>query len=175
MALPFPYIFAIYYRKEDKSYYIRSFSGKGSDNKLLFIKLKNNEKYILKQKELISAGDSIFQITPMQNNFLEIIHLERKKRNNINNKMVTLGISRDCDFSFPKDKSFSRFQTTFEFDDNIKQWTVIDGKDDKCSTNGTWIFCTHSFLIKNEIIAEILNSKISIKEIKNEDKKNEIK
>ena len=184
MELSFPYIFSIYYKKEDKSYYIRSFSGKGSDNKILFIKLKNDDKYILKQKELISAGDSIFQITPMHDNFLEIIHLERKKHNSIKNKqifegrknkIVTLGRSRDCDFSFPKDKSFSRFQTTFEFDDNIKQWTVMDGKEDKCSTNGTWIFGTHSFLIKNEIIAEILNSKISIKEIKNEDKKNEIK
>ena len=177
--LSFPYIFVIYYKKEEKCYYIRAFSGKGSDNKILFIKLKNNEKYILKQKELISAGNSIFQITPIHDNFLEIIHLERKKCNNNErifegkkNKIVTLGRNRECDFSFPKDKSFSRLQTTFEFDDNIKEWTVIDGKNDKCSTNGTWIFGTHSFLIKNEMIVEILNSKIIIKEIKNEDNKN---
>ena len=179
--LSFPYIFAIYYRKEDKSYYIRSYSGKGSDNKILFIKLKNKEKYVLRQKEIISVGDTIFQITPLQDYFLEIIHLERKKSNNIankqifegrKNKKVTLGRSRDCDFSFPKDKSFSRFQTTFEFDENIKEWTLIDGKENKSSTNGTWIFGTHSFLIKNEVIIEILNSKIIIREIKNEDKKN---
>ena len=175
--LSFPYIFVIYYKKEDKCYYIRAFSGKGSDNKILFIKLKNNEKYLLKQKELISAGDSIFQITPIDN-FLEIVHLGRKKSNNCKqvfegkkNKIVTLGRNRDCDFSFPKDKSFSRFQTSFEFDDNKKEWTVIDGKKDKSSTNGTWIFGTHSFLIKNEMIVEILNSKVIIKEIKNEDNK----
>ena len=180
--LSFPYIFAIYYRKEDKCYYIRAFSGKGSDNKILFIKLKNNEKYILKQKELISVGDSIFQITPIHDNFLEIIHLKRKKSNNDKqifegkkNKIVTLGRNRECDFSFPKDKSISRFQSTFEFDDDKKEWTVIDGKDGKCSTNGTWIFGTHSFFIKNEMIIEILNSKIRIKEIKNEVKNNEIK
>ena len=181
--LSFPYIFVIYYKKEDKCYYIRAFSGKGSDNKILFIKLKNKEKYILKQKELISAGDSIFQITPIHDNFLEIIHLKRKKSNNNKqifegkkNKTVTLGRNRECDFSFPKDKSFSRFQTTFEFDENKKEWNVIDGKNDKSSTNGTWIFGTHSFLIKNEMIVEILNSKIIIKEIRNEDNKiNDIK
>ena len=179
--LLYPYIFVIYYKKEEKSYYIRAYSGKGSDNKILFIKLKNDIKYIIKQKELISAGDTIFQITPLYDNFLEIIHLERKKTNNINkkkilkekkNKMVILGRSKDSDFSFPKDKLFSRIQTTFEFDDIKKEWTVIDGKENKCSTNGTWIFGTHSFLIKKEMMVEILNSKIIIKEINN-DKNNE--
>ena len=173
----YPYIFAIYYKKEKNSYYIRAFSGKGSDNKILFIKLKNKCKFVLKQKELISAGDKIFQITPIENNCLEIIHLLRKKVNNnchkeifdgTKNKKVTLGRSKDCDFSFPKDKSFSRFQTTFEFDENKKEWSIVDGKENKSSTNGTWIFGTHSFLIKEEMIVEILSSKIKITEIKKE-------
>ena len=177
--LPYPYIFTVYYKKEEKAYYIRAFSGKGSDNKILFIKLNNNDKFILKQKELISAGDAIFQISPINNNFLEIIHLKRKKNPNntdnklifegIKNKKVTLGRSKDCDFSFPKDKSFSRFQTSFVFDDDKKEWYIIDGKGDKSSTNGTWIFGTHSFLIEKEMIIEVLNSKIKIKEIKKEE------
>ena len=175
--LLYPYIFVIYYKKEDKSYYIRAYSGKGSDNKIIFIKLKNDNKYIIKQKELISAGDTIFQVIPMKDNFLEIIQLERKK-NNCNkqifegkkNKVVQLGRSKDCDFFFPKDKSFSRIQTTFQFDDDKKEWTVIDGNENKSSTNGTWIFGTHSFLIKNEMVVEVLNSKIIIKEINNDKK-----
>lgn len=77
-------------------------------------------------------------------------------------------------FLFPKDKSFSRFQTTFEYDDIKKEWSIIDGKEKKSSTNGTWIFGTHSFIIKNEMIVEILNSKIKIKEIKNENIGNNI-
>ena len=175
--ITYPYIFAIYYKKEDKSYYIRAFSGKGSDNKILFVKLTNENKIKLKQKELISAGDTIFQITPINDEGLEIIHLSRKKIlggihkklfNGKKNKIVTLGRSKDCDFSFPKDKSFSRFQTSFEYDDINKEWSIIDGKDKKSSTNGTWIFGTHSFIIRNEMIVEILNSKIKIREIKYE-------
>lgn len=176
-TLSYPYVFVIYYKKEEKSYYIRAYSGKGSDNKILFVKLKNENRLALKGKELISAGDTIFQITPLDNSNLEIIHLSKKKSiNNMNKKIfngtkkkiVTLGRSKDCDFSFPRDKSFSRFQTSFEFNEDKKQWTIIDGKDNKSSTNGTWVFGTHSFLIQKEMIVEILNSKIKISEINND-------
>ena len=176
--LAYPYIFSIYYQKEDKSYYIRAYCGKGSDNKILFIKLNNERKYILKRKELISAGNIIFQVTPIDNNCLEIINLTHRKRSNNKKifdgfiqKKITIGRHKDCDFFFPKDKSFSRYQTTFEFDEEQKEWSVLDGKDNKGSTNGTWIFGIHSFLIKNEMIVEILNSKIRIKEIRNENNK----
>ena len=174
--LPYPYVFAIYYKKEEKAYYIRAYSGKGSDNKILFIKLTNDNKLALKQKELISAGSIIFQVNPIENNNLEIINLSSKKVtpnykqtfDGSNKKVVTIGRHKECDFFFPKDKSFSRYQTSFEFDENKKEWYIIDGKDNKGSTNGTWIFGTHSFLIKKEMIVEILNSKIKIKEIKND-------
>ena len=73
-------------------------------------------------------------------------------------KEILIGRDKKCDFSFPKDKSFSRFQTSFVFDDDKKEWYIIDGKGDKSSTNGTWIFGTHSFLIENEMIIEVLNS-----------------
>ena len=164
----YPYIFSIYYKIEDKNYYIRSYSGKGSDNKILFIKLRNKNKYVIKQKEIISAGSIIFQITPINDNELEIMNLTNKKYRKIfdgnKQKLVTIGRHKECDFSFPKDKSFSRYQTCFEYDEDKKEWTVIDGKD-KDSTNGTWIFGTHSFLIKDEMFIEVLNSKIKIKEI----------
>ena len=164
----YPYIFSIYYKIEDKNYYIRSYSGKGSDNKILFIKLRNKNKYVIKQKEIISAGSIIFQITPINDNEIEIINLTNKKYRKIfdgnKQKLVTIGRHKECDFSFPKDKSFSRYQTCFEYDEDKKEWTVIDGKD-KDSTNGTWIFGTHSFVIKDEMFIEVLNSKIKIKEI----------
>jgi hypothetical protein len=166
----YPYIFSIYYKIEDKNYYIRSYSGKGSDNKILFIKLRNKNKYKIKQKEIISAGSIIFQIHPINDNELEIINLTNKKYHKIfdgnKQKLVTIGRHKECDFSFPKDKSFSRYQTCFEYDENKKEWSIIDGKD-KDSTNGTWIFGTHSFLIKDEMFIEVLNSKIKIKEITN--------
>ena len=171
--LSYPYIFAIYYKKEEKSFYIKAYSGKGSDNKVLFIKLDNKNKFILNQKELILTGNIIFQVK-VNDNFIEITNLSKNPNNNkyiidgFNKKIITIGRHKDCDFSFPKDKRFSRYQTTIEFNEETKKWSIIDGYNDKESTNGTWIFGTHSFLIKDEMIVEILNCQIKIIEIKNQ-------
>ena len=135
--------------------------------------MNNKNKFILSQKELILTGNIIFQLTPIEDNCLEIINLPKKYHNNksvidgFNKKIITIGRDKGCDFAFPKDKNFSRLQTTIEFDEETKEWSVIDGSKEKESTNGTWIFGTHSFLIKNEMIVEILNCQIKIIEIKN--------
>jgi hypothetical protein len=170
--LAYPYIFSIYYKKENKSYYIKAFSGKGSDSKILFIKLNNKNKFILNQRELLLTGNAIFQLTA-KGNFLELINFSKNTYNDdryvvdgFNKKRITIGRHRDCDFSFPKDKSFSRYQTTIEFNEIDKQWSIIDGNNEKGSTNGTWLFGTHSFLIQDEMIVEILNNQIKITEIK---------
>jgi hypothetical protein len=39
---------------------------------------------------------------------------------------------------------------------------------DKSSTNGTWVFGTHSFQIKDQLIVEILSSKIKFSLVQNE-------
>ena len=173
--LNYPYIFAIYYHRDSKNYFIRAYSGKNSDNRLLYIKLSDNYNLPLKQKEIISAGNIIFQIIPIENNKIEIINLSKKDLNEESKKIfdpnnikeVTIGRDKNCNFSFPKDKSFSRHQTTFSFDDNNKEWIIIDGNNNKCSTNGTWVFATHSFIIKDQLIVEILNSKIKFNIIEN--------
>ena len=81
---------------------------------------------------------------------------------------VTIGRGADCTFLFAKDKSFSRIQTSFLYDENTKEWTVIDGSKTKSSTNGTWVFGSRSFEIKDQMIAEILTSKVKFKFLKNE-------
>ena len=163
----YPYIFAIYYHRDNKNYYIRAYSGKNSDNRLLYVKLSENYNLTLKQKEIISAGNVIFQISPLENNKIEIVNLSKKDSSNEKKifdpneiKEITIGRDKSSNFAFPKDKSFSRHQTTFSFDDNKKEWIIIDGNKNKCSTNGTWVFGTHSFLIKDQLVVEILNSKI---------------
>ena len=60
-----------------------------------------------------------------------------------NIKIITIGRDKNSTFSFPKDKSISRNQTSFYFDDEKKEWTIIDGNKNKSSTNGTWVFCSH--------------------------------
>ena len=126
----------------------------------------------LKQKEIISAGNIIFQVTPLENNNLEVVNLSKQNLsmtpkqtfNASSKKEVTIGRNKECDFAFPNNKSFSRIQTTFEFDEENQEWVIIDGSRTKSSTNGTWVFCTHSFNISNKMIVEVLNNRIQITE-----------
>ena len=169
---PYPYIFMIYYEKDSKSYFIRPYSGKNNDNRILYIKLTNGYNLRLKQKEIISAGNIIFQISPIENNNLEIVNLSKQSLSMIpkqtfdasSKKEVTIGRNKDCDFSFPNNKSFSRTQTTFEYDEENQEWIIIDGSRTKSSTNGTWVFCSHSFPIKDKMLFEVLNYRVQINE-----------
>ncbi len=168
----YPYIFMIYFDKETKSYFVRPYSGKNSDNRILYVKLTNGYSLPLKQKEIISAGNIIFQVSPLENKSLEVVNLSKQSLSMIpkqtfdasSKKEVTIGRNKDCDFSFPNNKSFSRIQTTFEFDEENQEWVIVDGSRTKSSTNGTWIFCTHSCPIKDKMIIEVLNNRIQINE-----------
>lgn len=174
--LSYPYVFAIYYQRDSKSYFIRAYSGTSSDNRILFVKLSGNYSIPLKQKEIISAGNVIFQVTPLEGKKIEIINLSKKDSGTdpkkifdpANTKEVTIGRETKCNFSFPKDKSFSRCQTTFSFVEKEQIWYIIDGSKNKSSTNGTWAFGTHSFLIKDQMTVEILTTKVKFTLIQNE-------
>ena len=168
----YPYIFMIYFDKDIKSYLIRSYSCENNDNRILYIKLTNGYSLTLEQKEIIFVGNIIFQVTPIENNHLEITNLSnhdasippKQTFDPSSKKEVTIGRNKNCDFSFPGNKSFSRTQTTFEFDEESQKWVIIDGSRVKSSTNGTWVFCSHSFHVKDKMVVGILNNIIQINE-----------
>ena len=171
---PYPYIFMIYYKKEHKEYYIRSYYHKTIDTKILFIQLNPKYNLPIKTKEIISAGNSIFQLSIVKNKNLEIINLSIRKQgecprtifDQFKEKQITIGRDKQCTISYPKDKSFSRIQTTIRFEDDLNEWVIYDGNIDKGSTNGTWVFGIHSFPIKDGMIAEILTTKVKFSLIK---------
>ena len=165
--LPYPYLFAIYYQNDTKKFYIQAYKGQGVDVKILFIKLAGDYILPLRQKEIISAGNVIFQISPIENNCMEITNLSIKdplsnKRafDPTKEKEVTIGRDKKCHFSFPENKSFSKVHTSFIYNENSKEWVIQDGTVSKSSTNGTWVFGMHSFEIKDQMVVEILTSKV---------------
>ena len=167
-----PYIFYIFFEKDTKSYFISPYSGNNKDNRILYAKLTNGYNLPLKQKEIISAGNIFFQITPLENNNLEIVNLSKQNLsltpkqtfNASSKKEVTIGRNKNCDFSFHNNKSFSRIQTTFEFDEENQEWVMIDGSRTKSSTNGTWVFCTHKYPIKDKMIVKVFDNYVQIHE-----------
>ena len=176
-VLPYPYIFAVYYQRENKSFYIRAYSGKSSDNRILFVKLSGTNSLPLKQREILSAGNAIFQLSPIkEGNKIEVIHLSKKDTEGTRKtifdpsttKEITIGRESHCTFAFPKEKSFSRIQTTIKYEAAKGQWPTMDGSKTQSSPNGTWVFGTHSFEIKDQMIVEILTTKIKFTLLQNE-------
>ena len=164
----YPYVFMIFFKKESKEYFIRSYYHKTIDSKILFVQLNTQYNIPIKSKEIISAGNSIFQLSLVKNKNLEIINLSIKEQgecpktvfDQTKEKQITIGRDKQCTISYPKDKSFSRIQTTIKFEDDLNEWIIYDGNIEKASTNGTWVFGIHSFPIKDGMIAEILTTKV---------------
>ena len=133
--IDYPYIFAIYYQKETQNYFIRSYSGIDTDKKILYIKLNENYNLPLKEKEILTAGNFIFQINLLEDNKIEIINLSRIDFSEQNKqifdpntcKEISIGRDKNCIIRFPNDKSLSRNQTTFYYNDYKKEWVIYDG------------------------------------------------
>lgn len=162
----FPYICSIYYRKEEKQFYIKAYQTQDKFNKILFIKLDSNYSLVLEHNEIISAGNTLFQIAIINENNLEITDLSNNKEKRVftseSEGAITIGRNAKCTYAFANNKHFSRIQTSIVYNKQSNQWTIIDGSEEKPSTNGTWVFGTHSFLIKNKMTIEILSSKFHL-------------
>lgn len=163
----YPFIFTVYYLRETKSYYIRSCSGKSICNRLLFIRLSSDYEMPIKQREIISIGNNLFQLFPSKENCIEVTNLQKEESDNqkktfdkTTQPKILIGRDQKCDFSFPNEKSYSRIQCTIEYISNKKEWVVYDGTKGKQSTNGTWVFALHSFPIIDQMIIEVLSSKL---------------
>ena len=180
-----PYIFAIYFQKESGNYFIRSYTGEGCDSRIFFIKLNVDYELVLKRREILSIGTSIFQFTPLDGDNLEINILAMQNMShtiNSNNSdesiepkrffsgyntpQITIGRNEECTYCFKNDKSYSRVQTTIRYED--EHWVIRDGSKEKPSTNGTWVFGLHSFVIKDEMVVEVLNAKLRFVLINND-------
>ena len=172
----YPYVFAIYFQLETKTYYIKAYCGEGSDNMIMFIKLTYGIELTLRRKELLVIGNSIFQVIPLEDDNIEINILAGfpnmgDGKNNVphgievkrffnKNEISEITIGRDpkCTYTFKTDNSFSRIQTTIAYENG--KWIVRDGTKLKPSKNGTWLFGLHAFPIKNDLVVEILSTKI---------------
>lgn len=96
------------------------------------------------RKEILSISDYFFQLNPLADK-LEILRLANKNLPNsekftfdISQEIVTIGRDSKCNIYFNGDKAFSKIQTTFTYDRDMKCWKIKDGTEDKPSTNGTW-------------------------------------
>lgn len=151
----------IYYRKEQKKYFIRTYKDQLSNGlSVLLIKIKTN--YSINRTELFMIGDLFFVILP-KNNELKLKKLSCKRSPEelnrsftISQAPLTIGRDKSCEISFHSDKAFSKIHCTFYFDQMKKEWVIKDGIDNKQSTNGVWVIPKHSLEIFDKLTFKIM-------------------
>lgn len=162
----FPYLFIIFYKREDRRFYIKDYHEKGLQNKLLFIKIDSKKRFYVQKKEMISVGNFIFQLSPLPGEKIEIKNVTKngisqtKFIYNKNKKSITLGRDSENDIPYPQEKGLSRVQVTFSYDEEKKSWYVSDGNGKKESMNGTWQIAVRPVEIYDGMIFEIFGSRI---------------
>lgn len=162
------YIFAIYYDKESTQYYIRAHPDFQRRTNNLRIKIYDKKSIYFHQAEALRLSDSSYiQIetdeTKLRATLVRTNMTEPQVRQfTIEESPITIGRSSKCSIPFINNSSFSRIQCTITYDEAEKEWKLIDGCEEKNSTNGTWVVANHSFEIENELIFKVLDSTIKI-------------
>jgi len=163
------HLFLIYYKRENKKYYLKTYKDKTKFNQNLpFVLIRIDQPCAIKRKILIKVGEYFFQMIPKnEDNSLEIIQINPKNNDkikfsyDINNSPITIGRNKSCSIQFPEDKSFSRIHCSVFYNSEQNQWLCKDGTD-KPSTNGSWLYAQSSYEIHNGMNFKIINSVFQI-------------
>ena len=70
------YVFIVYYKKENKKFYLRAHRDK-ANNGLSLLMIKLDSHYVLQKKEILMIGDIYFQVQTSDKR-LEIVRLASK-------------------------------------------------------------------------------------------------
>lgn len=164
------HFFVIYYRKEEKKYYIRTYKDQLSNGlSVLLVKIKKT--FPIKKSEMFMIGDLffVFKINISNSNkILSITKLsckrspeEEKKQFQSEKfmevgKVVTIGRDKKSTMAYPNDKSFSKVHATIYFNTEINEWEIKDGTAEKSSTNGVWVIPKHSLEVYDNMTFKIM-------------------
>ena len=69
----------------------------------------------------------------------------------LNNKPIIIGRTPECDIRI-NDKLLSKSQASIAFAPDEASWVLTDGKDNKPSTNGTWLYLNENFSMHSGMI-----------------------
>ena len=164
------HLFVIYYRKDEKKYYIRTYKDQLSNGlSVLLVKIKKT--FLIKKSEMIMIGDLFFVFLLNISNSYKILTItklsckrspeEEKKlftseKFMEEGKVITIGRDKKSTMSYPNDKSFSKVHATIYFNTEINEWEIKDGTEEKSSTNGVWVIPKHSLEIYDNMTFKIM-------------------
>jgi len=160
--------FAIYYNLEDENYYIKDFNtGVGALMKIknfqmeknTLINIGSNYLVVYINKNVITIkifnNSTIVDTKDSNEKFGDNFVLKEFQIKNNKNNIITIGRSQKCDIII-EDMMLSKVQCYIKYNSLNETFYLIDGYEEKESTNGTWVFIqtpikiTNNFLFKAE-------------------------
>jgi hypothetical protein len=127
----------------------------------MHIRINNTNPIPVIKKEIILLNDIYFQLVPYPDGKLEMFNLgqasaqDKRKEGEVitkysfekTDKQITIGRDSRCTVAFTNDKSFSKINSILIYDSDKNTWTLKDGDGERSSTNGTWLYASHSYEI----------------------------
>jgi hypothetical protein len=145
-------LFSIYYDRETCSFFYKCLLDKDISS---YIKI--NRKYYIKKRKYFQIGNKVFYIEPTNHHSNQIkIVITNDPSSTIKNKeyvfnkttpTIHIGRGEGCQVSFIHDNILSKIQCTVMYDDLMDKWAIVDGDNNKTSTNGTWLYCHSKYKI----------------------------
>ena len=158
------YVFLISYNKDNKLFYIKG--NEFSFSSIFFlpsIQMQLISEYILRSKEIVSIGSTIFLIERSKED-IAIYQLNQKGEkikeflfNQKNKNTIFIGNDKNCDVA-TLGLGNQTIQATLFWNNN--NWILKDGTKYSISTISSWIYFTHSFEIRSGMILRIYGSKL---------------
>ncbi len=141
---------------EKNNYSIKSLN---KTKNMLHVKINNTLPYPIVRREVILLNGLYLELTPYDDGKINLNSLgnpnDTGKASTYKisssftkfDKLITIGRDRSCSLPLAGDKTFSKINTSLKYDFETNNWVLHDGEFNKPSTNGTWLYCTHSFEI----------------------------
>lgn len=172
-------VFMIYFKKDMRKFYIRACkNNQDQDGALPSILVQITKPYVslikyfkyLKSKELLLLNDCCFHMS-QHDGYLEIMQ-HPSKHSQVSEsyrffikdkKEILIGRDSSCDIKLSWDNTYSKFQTSIIYDEEIEHWKIVDGGPKGPSRNGTWLFASKSFEVYDGCVFRVASSKVQIK------------
>ena len=152
--------FAIYFDTKDENYYIKDLNtGVGALMKIKKYKLENNTLINIGSNYIVIGFDTNFLTLKIFNNLIlenesnggENCSSQKFKIEKSKNFKITIGRSQKCDVSIG-DMMLSKIQSCIEYNAKENQFYLLDGNEEKESTNGTWVYIVNPVQITNDFL-----------------------
>ena len=153
------YLFLICYIKENNVYKIKfndSVMASLSNDETICFKISSHYWSILPKFCTVFVGEHKLEIIIKENATIKIMYNNKVYLYKKENNSIAIGKGKENNFCI-NDDSLDDVSTVIQYKEDIAMWMIKDGKDEKESKKGTWLFTVCPIEIYDGMIVRFFN------------------